>query len=122
VHTVSAAAVARYLGRSTDYRLTLVTDAGGRFSDARLVVVAVSGTKGVELRPRAHISAGPRVPGLLNTALLEFFGWVVAAAVVVAMLRRRHTPTVVLAAATPLIVAGLLELFLWSDRLWSPLA
>jgi hypothetical protein len=122
VHTVPAAEVVHYLGRSTDYRLTFITDAGGRFSDARLVIVAVSGTKGTELRAPPHISAGPRVPGLLNTTLLEFLAWVAAAAMVVAMLRRRHTPTVVVAAATPLVVAALVELFLWSDLLWSPLA
>ena len=43
VRTVTAADRTPFV-RATDRRLTIVTGAGGRFSDRRLVVSAVSGT------------------------------------------------------------------------------
>ena len=114
--------MAQYLGRSNDYRLTLVTDAGGRFSDRRLVVIAVSGTRGQLSRVRGHIPAGPAAPSVFNATLLEGAAWLSGAALVVALLRRRHTTAVVLAAAAPLVVAALVAGFLELDLLWGPLA
>ena len=91
VHVVSAGASVRYMGRSDDYRLTLVTNAGGAFSDQRLVVVAVSGTEAGRASP-AHMSPGPRVPSFLNRTLLEMLGWLAAAALVVALATQAPLP------------------------------
>jgi sortase A len=122
VHRVPESEVARYLGNSKDYRLTLVTDAGGRFSDQRLVVIAVSGTAGQLSPVRGHVSPGPSAPSLFSATLLECIAWLAGAALVVALLRRRHTTAVVVAAATPLVIAALVAGFLELDLLWSPLA
>lgn len=122
VHNVAASGVTPYLGKSNDYRMTLVTDVGGRFSGRRLVVIAVSGTTGKLSAPRGHVSPGPSTPSLVNASLLELLAWLGGAALVVALLRRRHSTAVVIAAATPLVVAALVAAFLELDLLWSPLA
>jgi sortase (surface protein transpeptidase) len=122
VHVVSAAASVRYLGPSDDYRLTLVTDAGGRFSDERVVVIAVSGTHETLSPPPAHLSPGPSTPSFFNLTLVEFGAWLIAAAGVFLLLRRRHSLAVVAGAVTPVVLAALVSGFLELYLLWSPLA
>jgi sortase A len=122
VHLVSTAASVRYLGPSDDYRLTLVTDAGGRFSDERRVVIAVSGTHGTLSLPPGDLSPGPSTPSLFNLTLLEFVAWLIAAAGVFVLLRRRHSLGVVVGAVTPVVLAALVAGFLEVYLFWSPLA
>jgi hypothetical protein len=122
VRDVSESQSVAFLGKSTDYRLTLITDTGGRFSSERRVVVAVSGPRGKLLPVSPHTTPGPSADSLFGLTLLETVGWVVAVAVVVILLRRRQSLPTVAAAVTPLILAVLVYGFLELSLLWSPLA
>ena len=103
-------------GGSTDRRLTLVTGAGGQFSDRRLVVVAVSGTVGKAVVPGADVSAD--VPGgskLWNAQMLLALVGIGGALLVGLAMRRRYSAGVAVVAALPLLALGLLGLLLNLD-------
>ncbi len=103
-------------GGATDRRLTIVTGTGGQFSDGRLVIVAVSGTVGKALPPGADVSAstgaGSRLwnPEML-LAVVAFAGAVLIALVI----RRRYHLAIVVTAIVPLVLLGVLALFLNLD-------
>jgi sortase A len=119
---VPASQVAAYLGKSTDYRLTLVTDSGGITSGKRLVVIAVSGTKGSLAAAPVGIRAGPGPSGAFGLTLLALIGWIAAAVLVTVLLRRTHNRVVVAAAVLPLALAALVAAFLEIGLLINPLA
>lgn len=122
VHRVPDSRVAGYLGPSNDYRLTLVTDALGRFSRERLVVVAVSGTVGTAKPAPPGVHPGTESGSLEGTGMPNLVDWVVGGVLVVLMLRKRYRPLTVAALATPAVAAALLSGFVALDLLWSPLA
>jgi sortase (surface protein transpeptidase) len=122
VHRVSGSGLARYLGPSNDYRLTLVTDAGSRFSDERLVVVAVSGNKGHEGLYAGRIRIGPERAPVVGLTLLELVGWLAAATAVWLLLRRSQRRLVLLSATMPLLLGGIVALYVELTTFWSPLS
>jgi sortase A len=101
---------------STDRRLTLVTGSGGRFSDRRIVVTAISGPVGhltaADTAVRATTSRGSPIwnadVGLASVALLAAAGlwW---------LLRRRYRVSSVLVVVTPFLALALLVLLLNLD-------
>ena len=101
---------------STDRRLTLVTGTGGRFSDDRLVVTAVSGSVGHLVAATEPIPATTSrgsvlwnaESGLAALALLvgAALGW---------LLRRRYRISSVLVVVTPFLALALLALLLNLD-------
>jgi hypothetical protein len=117
-----AAGDSEVLAPTDDYRLTLVTDAGGRSSSRWLVVTAVSGPA----RPgpaSTVILAGPAQDGVVENA--AFAAVVVSLALgglIVIGLRRRAKTATLLIMLTPLAVALLLGLVLEFDLIWTPLA
>jgi LPXTG-site transpeptidase (sortase) family protein len=110
------------LRTSKDFCLTLVTGRGGRFSDDRLVVTAVSGTRAKE--PGAARAIRAETPGpslILNLTLLlavVSFALAVGAAV---YLRRRSGILARLVVVVPLLAVGTLCLLLDLDLLLPPL-
>jgi sortase (surface protein transpeptidase) len=134
------------LASSTDYRLTLITDAGGRTSANKVVVVtAVSGTPSKPASNRstkAHGAAsahaatsaarlGPHLRSIepakgavwWNATVVSFLLRAIAAAVVIGLLVRYHRPGVAAAVSVPLVLAVLLPLFLELDLIaFRPLA
>ncbi len=125
----------KVLAPTSDYRLTLITNAGGRLSgNDDLVVTAVSGTAAPTRT--VHHSTGHRdtsategsiepIVGsvLFNGSVVSFLLRAAAAGLVVMALRRRHRTSVAVIAATPLILAALLSLFLEVDvALFRPLS
>jgi sortase A len=105
------------LAKSSDYRLTLITNAGSRLSSSHvLVVTAVSGTPGRSSPPPKHGSLQPVVgPVVFNGTVGSLRVRALATVGVVALLRRRHRPGVVAAISVPLVLATLLPLFLALD-------
>jgi sortase A len=111
------------LAPSNDYRVTLVTGAGGRFSSDRLVVSAVSGTLGQLARPGRHLQATGSGDSLLfNPATAVVILSLLATYVTTRVLRPGHRAWVVAVVAAPLAVAGLLALTLQLDLLLPRLA
>jgi sortase A len=107
--------------RSSDFRVTLVTGRGGRFSDDRLVVSAVSGAAS----RRAPIVA-PGVPAetssgslLLNASTLIAVLGLGGALVALAVMRRRYGKVAVGAVVVPLATIGLFGALFTVD-LWLP--
>jgi sortase A len=101
---------------STDRRLTIVTGTGGRYSDGRLVVTAVSGKTGRVTSPnrsvRATTSAGS--PFWNADAALALFGFACAGLLVV-MVRSRYRRSTVAIVVVPLLALGLLGFLLNVD-------
>jgi sortase A len=107
---------------STDRRLTIVTGTGGRYSDRRLVVTAVSGRIGKMKSPtasvRATTSSGSRVWNA--DVMLALIGFGAAAAIVLA-LRRRYRPSTLAVVVVPLVVLGFIGCLLNIDAALPPL-
>jgi sortase A len=106
---------------STDHRLTLVTGAGGRYSDDRLAVTAVSGHTG---KVTASDSARAGVPSdskQRNSDILLALVVFAGAIVLGFALRRRYHRAAVLAIVVPLVVLGLLSTLLAVDAALPPL-
>jgi sortase A len=108
---------------SNDHRLTLITDSGGRYSDRRLVVTAVSGAPaGRKLSfgpPASPVIEG--VSTLANEAVLLLAAGVVLGAGVLFATRRRYRRSVALIVASPFVVLALIGLLLELDFLLPPL-
>jgi LPXTG-site transpeptidase (sortase) family protein len=113
----------RPLASSNDYRMTLVTGAGGRFSNDRLVVSAVSGPPANLARPgrRLH-STGSGESLLFHPATVVVILSLLATSATILVLRRRHRPWVVAVVVAPLAAAGLLAFALQLDLLLPRLA
>ncbi|WP_426573593.1 sortase [Aquihabitans sp. McL0605] len=120
VKTVKRAQLARYLAPSSDYRITLITQAGGSFSTDRLVVQAVAGTpskaKGKGEVPALDPPGGSALPALLALVL----GTVGAIAAYVG-LRRDHRAWSVAMVVVPLVIGAVLALLLLVDGTLPPL-
>jgi sortase A len=110
----------RYLAPSRDYRLTLITHAGGALSDDRLVVQAAAGTPArrapQDLLPAADPPATSVVP-VLALALACLVGTVVGWR----RLRPDHRGPSVFLVVVPLGVLGVLAVLLAADTALSPL-
>jgi sortase A len=102
--------------RSTDRRLTIVTGTGGRYSDRRLVVTAVSGAVGKLAAPSAEDRATTSSGSLVwNGDVLLAIGALVASAAIGVALRRRYRTSTIAVVAAPLLVLGLLGCLLSID-------
>jgi LPXTG-site transpeptidase (sortase) family protein len=118
---VSADGSRRFMGRSTDHRLTLVTGRGGTFSDDRLVVTAVSGRAARNpWRVPAYraTTAGPSLvfSSYLLLAVLSF----ALAVVAFRYLRRRFGRVAMGFVLVPLLVAGTVFLLLDATLMLPP--
>ena len=107
---------------STDRRLTIVTGAGGRYSDRRLVVTAVSGPVGKVKAPAAAVRATtPQGSPVWNRdAMLALVAFATAGVLAFA-LRRRYRMSTVAVVVVPLVVLGLVALLLNVDAALPPL-
>lgn len=108
---------------SNDHRLTLVTGSGGRFSDARLIVTAVSGAPaGRNLAFGPPVSPNiPRVSTVTNNAVgLMIVGAVLGVAAVV-LTRRRYRAATIAVITAPFVAVVLIGLLLELDLALSPL-
>jgi len=107
---------------STDRRLTIVTGAGGQFSDRRLVLTAVSGPDGKLLAPDATISASTSAGSLwTNNLTLVALICFAAAGAIFAAVRGRYRPATLVVVLTPLVLLGFLALLLDLDGALPPL-
>jgi LPXTG-site transpeptidase (sortase) family protein len=112
-----AAGDAAPFAASNEHRLTLITGSGGRFSDRRLVVTAVSGApagKKLAFGP----PASPRVPGvstLANEGVGLIAVGIVLGLVVLGFTRRRYRRATAAVIAAPFVVLALLGLLLELD-------
>ncbi|MGZ4735339.1 MAG: sortase [Acidimicrobiia bacterium] len=112
----------RLLQSSKDYRLTLVTGRGGRFSDDRLVVSAVSGTSAKGSSTARVVRAEtPSQSAIFNPTLLLGLVFLALAIGSAFYLRRRSGIVARVVVALPLIAAGVLCLLLDLDLLLPPL-
>jgi len=101
---------------STDRRLTIVTGTGGRYSDRRLVVTAVSGSVGTLERPDELVRATTPAGSLIwNGDVLLALGALGAAGAIALVLRRRYRTSTIALAVVPLVALGLLGLLLNLD-------
>jgi len=102
---------------SDDHRLTLVTGSGGRFSDSRLVVTAVSGAA-----TKRKLAFGPevsptiaRVSTLTNNGVLLMIVGAVLGLVAFVLTRRRYRVATLALVATPFVALFLIGLLLEFD-------
>lgn len=113
----------RLLRASKDHRLTLVTGRGGRTSNDKLVVTAVSGP--ASRNPYLSHAVRATTPGgsviLSTTLLLALVAFALAAGALIYLRRRVRTPAIVVV-VVPLIAAGTLLLLLDLSLLLPPLA
>jgi LPXTG-site transpeptidase (sortase) family protein len=107
---------------SNDHRLTLVTGRGGRFSDDRLIVTAISG------KARRGEGAGGKIKAETPGPSLIFNLTLIAALTAFALmhgawcaLRHRTGRAARIVVMVPLGAAGLLALLLWVDLFMPPL-
>ncbi|HEV7524788.1 MAG TPA: class E sortase [Acidimicrobiia bacterium] len=101
--------------RSTDRRLTIVSGTGGRFSNRRIAVTAVSGAVGrvgASSDDRATTSGGSL---LLNAQMALVVGALAIAAIAAWRLPRRFRNSTVAVVVTPFLVLALLALLLNLD-------
>lgn len=110
------------LRSSKDFRLTLVTGRGGRFSDDRLVVTAISGTRSSEPGSARVIRAETPGPSVIFnlTLLVALVAFALAAGAAVYM-RNRSGIVARVVVVVPLIAVGTLCLLLDLDLLLPPL-
>ena len=120
VRVVPRSKLAPFLAPSRDHRITLITHAGGGFSDARLVVQGVAGTPSKKPGKGAAPALDP--PPASNVKALLAFALCAAIAVAAAIrLRRDHHLAAVAVVVVPLIAGSLLGLLLLIDGTLSPL-
>ncbi len=107
---------------STDRRLTIVTGDGGRYSDRRLVVTAVSGTVGTvkASTPALRATTSQGSPVWNRDAMLALVASATAG-VLAFVLRRRYRSSTVVVVVIPLAVLGLVALLLNVDAALPPL-
>lgn len=116
VKVVKRDALARYLAPSRDHRITLVTHAGGSFSDDMFVVQAVAGTPsnkaatGGAKAPSTDLPTGSLLPAVV--ALVLSLGAALAAFV---RLRRDHGRWAIGMVVVPLLAGAALALLLAVD-------
>jgi len=107
---------------SDDFRLTLVSGEGGRFSDKRLIVTAVSGTAGHvrDAQPAtvASTSAGSTTK---NSATLFAVVGLGGALLAFVLLRKRYHLAACCAVVAPLAIIGVLGVLFDVDLLLAPL-
>jgi LPXTG-site transpeptidase (sortase) family protein len=107
------------VAESDDHRLTLIAGTGGRFSDRRLVVVAVSGLpagRKLAFGP----PASPAIPGVSNVANEAVALVLVGAALgllALRLTRRRYRRLTVAVVTAPFVVLSLIGLLLELDLL-----
>jgi LPXTG-site transpeptidase (sortase) family protein len=108
--------------RSNDYRLTLMTGRGDRYSSDRLVVTAVSGDTGRVRAPADDVKATTSSGSVLtnSTTLLALLAIAVALGAWL-FLRRRYHRAVALAVIAPLVAVAILGAWLSIDLLFPPL-
>jgi sortase A len=106
--------------QTKDYRLTLITSAGGLLSHDRVVVQAVSGDQ-LKSHRRGPVVRLPGESFFLNREFLLAALAFGAAALVAPFLRRRYRLGATLAVLVPLLFAGLLALLIDFDLLLPPL-
>jgi hypothetical protein len=112
----------RLLAPSTDHRLTLVTPSGGRFSSERLIVVAVSGTRGHLVTTTAKVAPdSPHGSDLFNATTGLLVVLVGGGAVIARQLRGSHRRSMVVAMMAPLALAAVLAVLLEVDLIAFPL-
>jgi len=104
--------------RSTDRRITIVAGTGGRYSDRRIAVTAVSGTLGRVLAPGADVYAitsggSPIFNADVGLLVLAFL----VAALAVWQLRRRYRRSTVAIVVVPFVVLAMVPLWLNVDAL-----
>jgi LPXTG-site transpeptidase (sortase) family protein len=107
---------------SNDYRLTLITGGGDRFSDRRLVVTAISDIPGRlgEVR-QGTVADTPSGSGWLNNYVALALIGLGGACVAFALMRRRYHLFACLVVVVPLAAVGLLGLLFDLDLLLPPL-
>ncbi|CAN5713750.1 hypothetical protein BH10ACT1_BH10ACT1_05490 [soil metagenome] len=120
VRKVSRSGLARYLKPSSDHRITLVTHAGGTFSDDRFVVQAVSGNPSKKPAKGTAPSLDPPHDSLL-VPVLALLACVGAAITVFVGLRRHHSRAILALVIVPLVLGATLALLLAADTTLSPL-
>jgi LPXTG-site transpeptidase (sortase) family protein len=113
----------RLLQSTKDYRLTLVTGRGGRFSDDRLVVSAISGTRAKGQSSARPIEAQtPSQSVIFNvTILLALVAFTLAIGAAIYLRRRESGVIAKIVVVAPLVAAGTLCLLLDLDLLLPPL-
>ena len=120
VKKVSRAGLAPYLKPSADHRITLVTHAGGSFSDDRFVVQAVSGNPSKKPAKGTAPALDPPA-GSLVLPVLAFLACLGAAIAAFVGLRRDHSRAVLALVLVPLVLGAVLALLLAADTSLSQL-
>lgn len=121
VKTVSAGDP-RPFARSDDYRITLITGNGGRFTSSRLAVTAISGAPSkAGPSPGRTDAAIPAGSPLANRTILLFVLRLAVGIGAFLVLRRRFSRTVMAVVLTPIFAAAVLALMLDLDLLLAPL-
>ena len=111
----------RPFARSTDHRVTLVTSDGGLRSNDRLVVTAVSGTRGRLARPSAaDVSATAGESWFINGYTVLAVLSIVGAGGAYLFLRRRHHIVALVVIMTPLVSLSVLCVLLNLDLRFLP--
>jgi sortase A len=107
---------------STDHRLTIVTGTGGAYSDARLVVTAVSGPVGKTSAPATDVETTTSSGSVVWNAEMLLTLVAVGGAVALAFfLRRRYQPVAVAAIVVPVALLGVIAFMLNVDAALPPL-
>jgi LPXTG-site transpeptidase (sortase) family protein len=107
---------------SNDYRLTLITGAGDRFSDRRLVVTAISSLPGrLGAVPQGTVASTSSGSGWLNNDVALALIGLGGACLAFAFMRRRYHLFACLVVVVPLAAVGLLGLLFDLDLLLPPL-
>jgi sortase A len=109
-----------YTAPSRDFRLTLITSAGGLLSNDRVVVQAVSG-KALPVRRRGPVVTIPHPTLWLNPAVAVALGALVFAGIAASYMRRRFGLLARLAVLIPLVTVGVFAALLDLSLLLPPL-
>ncbi len=119
--TVDANTVAPF-ATSNDFRVTLITGDGDRFSDRRFVVTAISGDAGRVRGVRPDTIAQTPAGSLwTNNGVLVAVVGLLGALIAYVVLRRRYRLSACLVVVVPLATLGLLGLLFDLDLLLPPL-
>jgi len=116
VATVSSSDT-RPLAQTNDFRLTLITNSGGRLSGSRLLVVtAVSNQIGkITGAAPSGILEPSTGSDVFNLPVLSLLVWAVVARWIIAFLRRSHGTLVAVLVAGPVVIAAVISAFLVFD-------
>jgi sortase A len=107
---------------SDDFRLTLVSGEGGRFSDKRFIVTAVSGTAG-QVRDAKPATVASTAAGSTTTNSATLFAVIGLGGALIAfvLLRKRYHVIACWAVVAPLVLIGSLGVLFDVDLLLAPL-